>query len=135
MSNQVRKLFAQLRKEQKEVEKKIENLVQEAAFNGNRYAVQNLRKEKAIAFGNLMQSVGVQRITPKNYEVVASMPYAPFVEFGTGVNVNVDDEWKDVAILFKGEKAIIGQRPQPFMIPAYNKTIAELTEKLNKYVR
>lgn len=131
MSNQIKKLFAELRKEQKEVEKKIENLVQEAAFNGNKYA-----KQKApVQFGKLRQSIGVQRITAKNYEVVASMPYAPFVEFGTGVNVNVDEEWKDVAILFKGEKAIIGQRPQPFMIPAYNKTTAELTEKLKKYVK
>ena len=47
-----------------------------------------------------------------------NVPYAPFIEFGTGQRVEVPNELKEIAIQFKGKKDIpFGIHPQPFLYP------------------
>lgn len=71
-------------------------------------------------FGTLAQNIKAQKFDPKNWRITSFMPYSAFQEFGTGDLVEVPEELKDIAILFKG-KGIrkVNLKPQPFMHPAF----------------
>lgn len=69
-------------------------------------------------------------------EVGATEEYAPYVEFGTGKYVKVDNEFKDLAMTFY----VNGQgrtKPRPFLIPAFyeerKKFIENIKGIVNKY--
>lgn len=53
-------------------------------------------------FGKLKQSITEVPIDPLNYKVVVYADYGAYVEFGTGVQVEVPAEMKDVAAQFRG---------------------------------
>ena len=97
-------------------------------------------KAKTLAptdLGKLGQSIRAEKVTAKNWKIVAGgliAPYAPFVEFGTGAMVSVTDEWKEIAIKFKG--AVIKQvnlRARPYMYPAYIEGRKKYLERLTLY--
>ena len=55
-----------------------------------------------------------------NYEVVSTMPYAAYVEFGTGGAVKIPAGVEDYAIQFKKpNKKNISMKANPYLFPAF----------------
>jgi len=52
--------------------------------------------------GKLRQSIHTVQINELNYKIVVGASYGAYVEFGTGVKVQVPAEMKDIAAQFKG---------------------------------
>lgn len=66
-------------------------------------------------------------------EVGAGAHYAPYVEFGTGILVNVPSDLTDYAMQFKGKGVRQVNNPsQPYLYPAFNINKEKLTKQLNK---
>lgn len=74
-----------------------------------------------------------------NWKVVAGgliAPYAPFVEFGTGGMVSIPEEWKEIAIKFKGSGIKqVNLRARPHMYPAYVEGRKKYLERLKAIIR
>ena len=70
--------------------------------------------------GTLRNSINWEKENNLLYNVGTNIPYAPFMEFGTGGLVDIPNGWEDMALPFKG-KGIkqVNISPQPFMYPAY----------------
>ena len=90
-----------------------------------------------VDLGKLRQSI-FHRVnnTELTAEVGATEFYAPYVEFGTGQYVQVDSDFRDLAMEFY----VNGQgktRPKPFLIPAFyserNKFIQNIKNIVRKY--
>ena len=47
------------------------------------------------------------------YDVAAKMPYAPYIEFGTGGKVSIPVGYEEYAAQFKGHRKTAGMRAQP----------------------
>lgn len=93
-----------------------------------------------VDLGKLRQNILVEKVEESDYKVVSLMKYSAFVEFGTGKNVSVPDELRELAVLFKGKGVKeIHIQPQPFLYPAfvkgrenYLKDLEALLEDLSK---
>jgi HK97 gp10 family phage protein len=69
---------------------------------------------------DLKQSIGVKNNGVMNYEVVATMPYAAYVEFGTGGAVRIPNGVEDYAIQFKKPNRLnISMKANPYLFPAF----------------
>ena len=96
-------------------------------------AVVNIEKAAVISVpvdkGFLKSSIQAKKIDRLNYEVVAPIKYAPYVEFGTGSNVNIPAGFESFAQQFfvsgKGRN-----RAQPFLIPAFLFESEQLLKRL-----
>ncbi|MNI70504.1 hypothetical protein D3C73_1263220 [compost metagenome] len=71
-----------------------------------------------------------------NFSIEVGAKYSPYVEFGTGTEVDVPAELKDYAYQFKGK----GQRTvnipaRPFFFPAYFQHRDELVKALKKMIK
>ena len=89
-------------------------------YNANDY---KLPIEKLYARNNdiadLKQSIGVNAIAINNYEVYAKMPYAAYIEFGTGGAVKIPAGVEDYAIQFKKpNRQNISMKANPYLFPA-----------------
>lgn len=85
-----------------------------------------------VDLGVLKQNIGNE---PKNggldYIVFANAEYAPYVEFGTGTEINIPSGLSDYAKQFKGEgKKQVNLPARPFFFPAYFEERAKLIKKL-----
>jgi HK97 gp10 family phage protein len=91
------KLIAQLREFSNEGAKlasaEVEASAREIAGTAQRLAPAN--------FGKLKQGIEPEKINSLTWEIIANTPYAGFVEFGTGVNVNVPAELSEIASAIK----------------------------------
>ena len=93
----------------------------------------NIEKAAVIAVpvdkGFLKSSIQAKKIDRLNYEVVAPIKYAPYVEFGTGGNVSIPPGFESLAEEFyvsgKGRN-----RAQPFLIPAFIFESQQLLKRL-----
>lgn len=67
----------------------------------------------------------------------SNVPYAPYVEFGTGGKVKVPKGWEDFALQFKANPRIreVNLRARPYLIPAYKKGVAKLRVLLGTIVK
>lgn len=90
-----------------------------------------------VNFGTLKQSINANQKDEFNWLVSVNVSYAPYVEFGTGIFVEVPTGWEEFAMQYyvngKGYS-----RPQPFLIPAYYKGVRQykidLKDSLNYLV-
>lgn len=123
------KTIKELRKYGKEVEKLIDDKTAEAALQIELDAKNIAPKDQ----GKLAQSIHVVKVKDSSYKIVASVKYAPYVEFGTGGLVNVPKDWGNYPIQFKG-KGIrqVNIRPQPYMYPSWMKGKKDYLDKLKK---
>lgn len=129
-------LEKQLKEKDKQLTKVLDAEIKAAVLNIN-------NKQKSLApvdFGVLRSSLKWSKESPLNYEIAsvgAGSSYAPYVEFGTGGEVEVPKGLEDFAIRYKG-KGIrkVNMRPQPFFFqPAFeewNKFKRKLKEMLKK---
>lgn len=90
-----------------------------------------------VDLGKLRQSI-YHKVDNKKLigEVGATEEYAPYVEFGTGKYVKVDNEFKDLAMTFY----VNGQgrtKSRPFLVPSFyeerKKFIENIKNIVNKY--
>jgi len=121
---------------QTDAAKDVDSILEVSAQNIATLAKQNLQGvnynpndyqkplEKAYAAQNditdLYQSIGVVAKGINNYEVVATMPYAAYVEFGTGGAVKIPAGVEDYAIQFKKPNRLnISMKANPYLFPAF----------------
>jgi hypothetical protein len=89
------------------------------------------RNEKASGptAGGLKSIIQAKRLDRLDYEVVAPIKYAPYVEFGTGENVSIPPGFEELAQTFyvdgKGRN-----KAQPFLIPAFLFESQQLLKRL-----
>jgi HK97 gp10 family phage protein len=66
------------------------------------------------------RGIGVNPVSFLSYEVVADMPYAAYVEFGTGGAVRIPQGVEDYAIQFKKPNRLnISMKANPYLFPAF----------------
>lgn len=83
----------------------LNNLVEAAAYDMNDDAISNIQSEGAQdlgAGGGLLSHQYVQAAGKRSWEVGNSAFYAPFIEWGTGRQVKVPTEWREMAMQYKG---------------------------------
>ena len=125
-------VISNLRKCGKEAENDIEAVTEMTARKIESYA-----KGSAVAnFGKLGQSIKAVEEDKLHWNIEAGgtiAPYAAYVEFGTGGLVQVPDELKEQAWLFKG-KGIkeVNLRARPYLYPSLLRGRKEYLEKLQK---
>lgn len=77
----------------------------DTAITTQAYKMAEIAKLKAPKNnGTLFQSIEVEKESELNYNVYTNEPYAPYMEFGTGVKVKVPSEFKEFADKAKGKK-------------------------------
>ena len=104
---------------------------------------QNAKRDAPIGVlgptpGRLADSIIWDEPGKLSYELRADVPYAAYVEFGTGkyarqqLSIREDAEyWRNIATPFKGNKD--GNMPaQPFFYPNVRKEIPKLVERISK---
>jgi HK97 gp10 family phage protein len=89
--------------------------------------------------GRLVGSIQLKEINKGDkviYTVGSALKYAPYVEFGTGGEVNVPAGYEDFAIQFKG-KGIrkINLRARPYLIPAFESEIPILRKNIQNVIK
>lgn len=68
-------------------------------------------------------------------EVATNVPYAGFMEFGTGGEVNIQPGWEDIAEQYRGRGIrTVNIRPRPFMYPALEKNAPRIIKTINKRI-
>jgi HK97 gp10 family phage protein len=86
---------------------KIEKEIADEA-TASAYKIQSDAKKNApVNFGNLRNSINVSSEYNNNkivYLIGSNLPYAPYVEFGTGGKVSIPNGYADFAMQFKGKK-------------------------------
>lgn len=93
--------------------------------------IESKAKSKVVVdTGKLKQSIYHKMDYQKGLgEVGATEFYAPYIEFGTGGNVEIPNGFSDLAIQFKGKGIrTINRVAQPFLIPSF----LEESENLKK---
>ena len=85
--------------------------------------------------GALKSSIKQVEVGKLSYQLRAEVPYAAFVEFGTGPYVivnNYDSYWKDIALPFKSPNPGDNKKiqAQPYFYPTVNKNIAKLKTRI-----
>ena len=103
-------------------------------INASALNIQNSAKRLApVDLGFLRNNIALVPIGDLTFAVEARAKYSPYIEFGTGGEVNVPAGYEDLAMMFKG-KGIkkINIRPQPFLIPSYETEKPKLIDRLKK---
>jgi len=109
------KVLKELKSYGEKAEKEIENVTEFVAGD----IVDNAKMLAPVDNGKLRQGIGKQKENPLNYKIFAREKYSAYMEFGTGGLVNVPNELKELAILFKGKGVKqINIKPQPFLYPS-----------------
>ena len=82
----------------------------------------NAKTNVTVDNGQLKQSISTKPITSLLWRVFTAMPYAAFVEFGTGRKVKVPKGLESYAMQFKGKGIREVNLPaRPFLFPAVEK--------------
>lgn len=95
------------------------------------------KKDVVVDTGKLRQSILLE-IEDEGFtaKVSANAPYAPYIEFGTGGQVDIPKGWEEIASNFRGKGVRkINLPPRPFLIPNFIKVRRNLTEKFRREIR
>jgi HK97 gp10 family phage protein len=107
--------------------------------NASALAIQSkAKRDVKVDNGTLRNSIQLKEINQGNkivYTVGSALKYAPYVEFGTGGEVNVPAGYETFAIQFKG-KGIrkINLRARPYLIPAFESEIPILRKNIKNVI-
>jgi HK97 gp10 family phage protein len=107
--------------------------------NASALAIQSkAKRDVKVDNGTLRNSIQLKEINQGNkivYTVGSALKYAPYVEFGTGGEVNVPAGYETFAIQFKG-KGIrkINLRARPYLIPAFESQIPILRKNIKNVI-
>jgi len=121
------KVFIQsIEKIETEFKKSLDNITTNAAV------------DTPVKTGALRASINWKEVNKLSYELRAEVPYAAYVEFGTGTfaknelnSREFNDYWKEIAIKYKGKTD--GFLPaHPYFYPNVRKEIPKLKERIVK---
>lgn len=134
----LKQLTKKLNKLKKFDKKTLSNELGRAGFDISRMAKQNAPTLKASGGGTLKQSIRVEK-KGNVVEVIAGAKYAPYVEFGTGAFVDLEDMLKlgipsSYAAQFKG-KSPGYMKPQPFFFGSARIGLKKLLMRLNGEIK
>jgi HK97 gp10 family phage protein len=128
----VNKLLKDLSKFKDKADKEIDIITKSNAQEIVLDAKQNAPDD----LGFLRNNIFSKKQEEMNYAVIARAKYSAYMEFGTGGLVDVPDELKELAILFKGKGVKqIDLRPQPFLYPAYAKGVVRYERDLTNLLK
>ena len=124
--------LSDLRKYLKTLPKDAEKTIALIVAGASAEAEADAKRLVPVDDGNLRKSIYSQQTkNPLVYEIGATEPYAPYVEFGTGGKVDVPNELVDLAIQYKRPNLQnISQEPQPYLYPAVKLARIEILERL-----
>lgn len=91
------RLEKSLRNAPKRVTKDIDAIV----YSAGNTAVAVAKRYSPVDKGALRNAMNLERVEPLLVDVYNNIPYAPFVEFGTGKKVEIPDDFKELASNFK----------------------------------
>jgi hypothetical protein len=117
----------------KDIDDKLKQDVGEE-LNASALNIQNSAKRLApVDLGFLRNNIALFAQSKLTYTVESKAKYSPYIEFGTGAEVNVPAGYEDLAMMFKGKgRRTINIRPQPFLIPSFEVEVPKLIERLKK---
>ena len=107
--------------------------------NASALAIQSkAKRDVKVDNSTLRSSIQLKEVnvgTKIVYTVGSALKYAPYVEFGTGGEVNVPAGYETFAIQFKG-KGIrkINLRARPYLIPAFESEIPILRKNIKNVI-
>lgn len=111
--------------------KETSDAIKEEGFNLQAMA----KRDAPVDTGKLRQSIDIDNSEEFTSKVSVNVPYAPYVEFGTGGEVQIPDGWEEIAAQFKGKGIrTINMKPQPYLIPNFVKVRRRLTERIRKKI-
>lgn len=100
--------------------------------------VQDIRTDAVLAApvdtGRLRSSINAES---KGLEgkVSTNVPYAGYMEFGTGGEVDVQPGWEDIAEQYRGKgERTVNIAPRPFMRPALENNAPKIIGNINKRI-
>lgn len=99
-----------------------------AMVAGEAFAV----RQVPVDTGALKNSIQQKKLAPLDYELVAPIRYAAYVEFGTGAKVNVPAGYEEYALQFKGTRQVPGMRARPYLIPGAQLAEREIEKALQR---
>ena len=118
------------------IKKLDEKLTKEVSneINASSLKIQSDAKKLApVDMGYLRNSIVLDgELGSLTYNVEARMPYAAYVEFGTGGKVSIPFGYEEYAALFKGTRKVVGMRAQPYLIPSFEMEKPKLIKRLNE---
>ena len=118
------------------IQKLDEKLTKEVSneINASSLKIQSdAKKLVPVDMGYLRNSIVLDgELGSLTYNVEARMPYAAYVEFGTGGKVSIPTGYEEYAALFKGTRKVAGMRSQPYLIPSFEMEKPKLIKRLNE---
>ncbi len=127
-----------------ELEKALEEGILSIALSMEAFAKQKIKEQGAIDLGQLLNSITVKRISPRQVIVGANVEYAAAVEFGAkGHWIKIDNipgfrNWMKHHGIDPEEKLIyfyVEPKPRPYMEPAFQWGKQILPEALKNQIR
>ena len=110
-----------------ELEKQLRNNVSVATTQSSRQAKANVK----VVHSGIKSSI-LKLVKGLTGEVWVRAEYAPYVDFGTGSEIQIPSDWKDVAIEFKGAGIReVNNKAQPYFYPAVDRQ-KHIFEKANE---
>jgi len=105
-----------------ELERDLRNVVQDVTTRTSMEAKHSAPMDKRVGHGGGIKSSIYKLIRGLTGEVWVGAHYAPYVDFGTGSQIQIPSDWKDVAIQFKGAGIReVNNKPQPFFYPSVDR--------------
>ena len=127
----------------KDIEKQINNRVDkiDAAMQDSLDTMANEAKSIApFKTGKLRGSIGVNKLGKLSYELIATAPYAAYVEFGTRnktIAEQLPEYWRKKAEEYKVDppKRYTNTEPSQFFYISVNKNFPKLKDKISKIAK
>ena len=118
---------------EKKRERIIETVKQEVEIAG-RGTEYEAKQKVPVDTGALRNSIAYEPINNGfGARITANEPYAPFIEFGTGTNVDIPDGFEPLAEQYKGNgQKQVNIPPSPYLIPAAIHQFEQLKDRLEK---
>ena len=139
----IKDLKTMLKKCPAELESALEQGILNIALSMEGFAKQKLKEHGAVDLGQLLNSITIKRLSPRQALVGTNLEYAPAVEFGTkGHWLKIDNipgfrNWMKHHGLDPEEKLTyfyVEPKPRPYMEPAYEWGKQILPEEVKKQI-
>jgi len=139
----IRDLKRRLEKYPGELKRALEEGILNIALSMEAFAKQKIKEQGAVDLGQLLNSITVKRISPRQAIVGTNVEYAPAVEFGTkGHWLKIDNipgfrNWMKHHGIDPEEKLTyfyVAPKPRPYMEPAFQRGKQILPETIKKEI-
>jgi len=108
------------------IKNEMETVVREAELEAKQNAPVDLGKHRQSIVGEIENNGLTGKLS-------ANMPYSPYLEFGTGAEIDIPSGFEDLAVQFKGQgKKKINLPARPHIIPATTKAAKKLVKNIEK---